>query len=346
MNGLQETFLLDDDDPTRSFLLDDDEDLSDLSSEMSLELHSEDAAEDDELSMVSCVPVEPAVVQQIEGGLSNHPLRHPPTPPPWFGQSSTAIPTGKQGPSIFPQFPLTPEASPVEQSIVNGFAQKGISIERSQHPMRSTVPAPSAQTSQVHQLHVLSARSMSPEKASSHLPFILAHDPELLARQFTLCEKDALSEVDWRDLVELRWRQTLPAVQNWVDFLKLQEPKGVELVIARFNVMVKWALSEIVLTQDLRERARTISHYIRIAAFARSYRNYATMYQVAVAVLSTDCSRLTETWELVPDADIRTLRSLEALIQPTRNFHNLRVEMETATAEEGCIPFIGKRAIV
>jgi hypothetical protein len=35
------------------------------------------------------------------------------------------------------------------------------------------------------------------------------------------------------------------------------------------------------------------------------------------------------------------LKDLELLIQPVRNFHDLRVEMETANVQEGCIPFVG-----
>lgn len=35
------------------------------------------------------------------------------------------------------------------------------------------------------------------------------------------------------------------------------------------------------------------------------------------------------------------LERLELLCQPTRNFHNLRVEMEASSMERGCIPFIG-----
>jgi len=29
------------------------------------------------------------------------------------------------------------------------------------------------------------------------------------------------------------------------------------------------------------------------------------------------------------------------VVQPLKNFHNLRIEMETAPAEAGCVPFIG-----
>jgi len=65
------------------------------------------------------------------------------------------------------------------------------------------------------------------------------------------------------------------------------------------------------------------------------------MYQITIALLSTDVSRLRQTWALIPAGELATMRALEALVQPLRNFHNLRVEMETASVEEGCIPFIG-----
>ncbi|TKA57596.1 hypothetical protein B0A49_08411, partial [Cryomyces minteri] len=142
----------------------------------------------------------------------------------------------------------------------------------------------------------------------------------VLAEQFTIVEKDALDEIDWRELMEVRWKQTSPSVRNWVEYLRDEDPHGVEVVIARFNTVVKWALSECVMTEDIDERVKCIVKYIHIAAHARRLRNYATMYQITIALLSSDCSRLTRTWALVPQTD---------------------KQMESATVEEGCIPFIG-----
>jgi hypothetical protein len=65
------------------------------------------------------------------------------------------------------------------------------------------------------------------------------------------------------------------------------------------------------------------------------------MYQLTVALTSNDIARLNKTWQYVPAADIRTLKELEALVQPTRNFYNLRAEMEGAGGDRGCIPFVG-----
>jgi len=175
----------------------------------------------------------------------------------------------------------------------------------------------------------------------AHLPFVLACDSQVLAQQLTLVEKSALSEVEWSDLVEMRWDSKAAEVLDWVDCLTQTKVRGIDLVITRFNLVVKWAMSEIILTQDIHERARVITKYIHVAAHARRLHNYATMLQLTIALTSTDCTRLTKTWALVSAPDMSLLKHMEALVQPIRNFHDLRLEMESADLSDGCIPFIG-----
>ncbi|KAI0389164.1 ras GEF [Xylariaceae sp. FL0594] len=189
-----------------------------------------------------------------------------------------------------------------------------------------------------------SKRSDEPaEQPPLHLPFILAFDSEILAQQFTLIEKDALNEVDWKELIEMKWRHSRYDSRSWVDFLRNTDARGVEVVIARFNIMVKWAVSEIVLTRNVEERARCIIKLIHIAAHCRRYLNFATMSQIAIALTSNEVGRLSRTWALIPATDMKTMGDLEALVSPTRNFNNLRAEMEGGgvAGETGCIPFVG-----
>ncbi|KAI6784318.1 Guanine nucleotide exchange factor-like protein [Emericellopsis cladophorae] len=177
-------------------------------------------------------------------------------------------------------------------------------------------------------------------KYSVHLPFILAFDSDTLAQQFTLIEKDALNEIDWKELVDMDWKNAAnDNPSSWVEFLRNTDAQGVQVVIARFNLMVKWAVSEIVLTQHIEERARCLIKYIHIAAHCRRYRNFATLAQLTIALSSNEVSRLARTWELVPPSDLQTLKDLEALVTPTRNFFDLRAEMESGP-NIGCIPFV------
>lgn len=180
-------------------------------------------------------------------------------------------------------------------------------------------------------------------KYSAHLPFILAFDSEVLAQQFTLIEKDALNEIDWKELIDMEWKNaTNKDSRSWVDFLRHSDARGVEVVVARFNIMVKWAISEIVLTRDVEERARCVIKLVHIAAHCRRHRNFATMAQIAVALSSQEVARLSRTWALVPPSDLESFQALEQLVSPTRNFYSLRAEMEGGgTGGVGCIPFVG-----
>jgi len=64
------------------------------------------------------------------------------------------------------------------------------------------------------------------------------------------------------------------------------ENKGVNLVIARFNLMVNWIISEILLTQSPNERIHLISRFIHIAQHCLELQNFATLMQIILALTS------------------------------------------------------------
>nr|XP_001399970.2 hypothetical protein ANI_1_2794024 [Aspergillus niger CBS 513.88] len=262
-------------------------------------------------------------------GIPPHPLAHPPSPPMTVQNTrSVGSWTTPLNPVLFQAQPLTPDPSPR-----NKMAQQA-----------NTRPVNTQQVSgDVLSQSEKGRRFPEPLKIAGpeHVPFVLSCESHVLAQQLTLVEMAALSEVDWRDLVDMRWSSGSPTMLSWVQFLMEEEHRGIDLVVGRFNLMVRWVLSEIVLTQDIHERARTIAKFIHTAAHARRMCNYATMLQIAIALSSTDCSRLQATWDLVPVADKRLLKDMESLTQPIRNFHELRLEMEMANAQDGCIPFVG-----
>ncbi|KAJ5384604.1 Guanine-nucleotide dissociation stimulator CDC25 [Penicillium concentricum] len=294
-----------------------------LSSEMSLDLIDPREAMDARIS------TDTRSLSSSTVEIAPHPQAQPPSPPMTIQHpgSFTSYPSPLNT-VLFQAQPLTPDTSPRHKDV-------GISASR---PLN---------IQQVSSDVLFNSENNRPEQnpiislLPDHVPFILACESQVLAHQLTLIEMAALSEVDWRDLVEMKWSSACPLVTNWVQFLTYEERKGIDLVVGRFNLMVKWILSEIVLTRDINERARTIVKYIHTAAHARRICNYATMLQIAIALSSSDCSRLQSTWQLISIEDKRLFKDMECLIQPVRNFNDLRVEMETASLQEGCIPFIG-----
>ena len=298
---------------TDSFLLDEDEFLSDLSSELSDEGETNSMLEDAYGTAAQSMQNQPLPPSTGYGSgfLPSPPL----TTENAMAISSEAIKIQEQ------RKPPTPEPSPVSRLTDS-------SKSRTPNQVDDSVLQPFA--NKVHQF--------PPRR---HIPFVLAFDAAVLAQQFTLIERDALNEINWQDLIDLRWQQTSPPALNWVEYLRYQDPNGIDLVTARFNIVVKWALSEIVLTHNVEERALTIIKYIRIAQHARKNHNYATLLQLTLALTSIDCTRLTKTWALVPEAEKAAMKDMESLVSPLRNFHNLRAEMEAANLDNGCIPVVG-----
>ncbi|KAK6515719.1 Guanine nucleotide exchange factor lte1 [Arthrobotrys megalospora] len=287
----------------------DSDNMSDLSSEISIDPTHHMPPRPISISSSVLPGLQPSAML-AEAGVPSHPMRHPPSPPLTLDRAVTKSPE-LELPTV-DMSTIIPPDSKVDP----------LAIKYRPNKLRKQVE------SGVH-------------ATSIHLPFILAYDSELLAKQFTLIEKDALTEIDWKELVELRWKPTSKPFRDWVEFLKNNDVRGVEIVVARFNLMVSWATSEIVMTRDIYERSRCITKYIHIAAHARRLQNFATTYQLVIALLSADVARLKKTWSLVTEADRATFRDLEALVQPNMNYHNLRREMDLVTGESGCIPFVG-----
>ncbi|KAL4992537.1 hypothetical protein BDW68DRAFT_149113 [Aspergillus falconensis] len=297
--------------------------LSGLTSEISVDFIDPMEATDARLSF------DTRSLNESSATIPPHPLAHPPSPPMTI-QNHRSVHSYRA--SLYPDLakaqPLTPDPSPIHKA-----------------GKRADIPSLDMQ----HVSGDVLCRSEADHNASAipkvpiaqHVPFVLSCESHILAEQFTLVEMAALGEVDWRDLVDMKWNNGPPFTTSWVQFLMDEERRGIDLVVGRFNLMVKWVLSEVVLTLDIHERARTISKFIHTAAHARRICNYATMLQIAIALTSTDCSRLQSTWALVSFEDRRILKDMEMLIQPVRNFHDLRVEMETANVQDGCIPFVG-----
>lgn len=303
---------------TDSFLLDEDEFLSDLSSEMSMEMVDREEVGNNVFG--SSVPIPRDARTPLNCGNVTGSSAYPPSPP-MTKEHARAL--RSQADQMQDQRkPPTPKPSPVNRIVEPGVV--------------SMTDVPKAVTSQ------LLASPLTKLSTFRHLPFVMTFDSSVIAEQLTIIEKDALNEINWQDLINMRWHHTSPSTLNWVDYLRTQDPSGIELVTARFNIVVKWVLSEIVLTQSVDERAACIVKYIHIAKYCQKAHNYATLLQLTIALTSIDCSRLTKTWELVPWAEKKVLKELENLITPIKNFQNLRQDMETANSDQGCIPVVGE----
>ena len=240
-------------------------------------------------------------------------------------QSRDTYPTTPEGTPTIPP----PLARPTQRSWDNGY-----------------LPEPAERLSMNEPIQV---HADGPQVNDEHLPFILSFPSSLLAQQFTLIEMEALSEIHFRELLEMKWTHDAAAsIRSWPKFLqKLSTIEdddsvshGIEICAARSSIMTSWAISQVVLTSKLEERAMAVVKLIHIANECRKLGNYATLFQLTVALSNPVLSDLRETWARVPATDITMLRDLETLIQPANNFRRLRDEMENVLGKRACIPLV------
>ena len=181
--------------------------------------------------------------------------------------------------------------------------------------------------------------------ANLHVSFVLNFDSKTVAEHFTFIESDMLKDIDWKELIELKWSQELTPVNSWleiiVDEMYYNKNKGVNLVISRFNLMVNWVISEILLTKAQSERIHLISRFIHIAQHCYAMQNYASMMQILLALTSEKIGHLRQTWKNLLPGDILSLKNLEELTSPLKNFLNLRLSINQIKPSKGCIPFVG-----
>lgn len=296
-----------------SFLLDEDENISDLSSEISVDIVNYSEAMGKPMSPMLAAPG--TAVSGLE--IPSHPLTHASV----VNLSLHTSPNLAMNSSFVNQ-PPTPRQSPLLLQVPNkeasALSRMGLGDSSGVQIKGSSASGP------------------------NHIPFILACSGEVLAQQLTIVEQSALTEIEWTDLVEMRWSSTETDALDWAEYMaKHDDARGIDVVVTRFNLVTKWALSEIVLTQDINERARVISKLIHVAAYARRLHNFATMLQIMIALMSLSCTRLKKTWEFVSGPDRSLYKQMERLANPMRNFHNLREEMENEDLSSGCIPFVG-----
>lgn len=173
-----------------------------------------------------------------------------------------------------------------------------------------------------------------------HIPFIFKYDSEKIAKQMTLIERDIIMEVDWKELVNLKWMQPQPC-KSWLGvLLSLSAKTGLELITSRFNLVNNWIISEILLCKDISLRVLTITRFIQLAQTCRTIQNYATLFQIMLALNTQVMKELKDTWMKVDMGTMMKFKQLNNLTSPDNDFKNYRNEIEKIIPSKGFIPFL------
>ncbi|KAG1450409.1 hypothetical protein G6F55_009700 [Rhizopus delemar] len=202
---------------------------------------------------------------------------------------------------------------------------------------------------------------------------LLNYPTSFIAEKFCLIEKNILLEINWEELVDVRWTKMpagqclqyefpkdsrleenssntehsipLPGIYSRTKRMKQQQEReqdgserGIEKAIHRFNAVCQWVSSEIVQTNPIDARVKLIEKFIRLAKKCKKYCNFSTLIQILLGLQSSSVSRLTKTWSMVNKREMRTLRRLSTFTSPTKNWKHLRDSMTQVAEEYGESP--------
>ncbi|PWN50433.1 hypothetical protein IE53DRAFT_362372 [Violaceomyces palustris] len=215
---------------------------------------------------------------------------------------------------------------------------------------------PSGNWAQIQAVHQARALDRSSKLDMWNLPpvhrsFLHAFKSEVIAHQLTLIEAELFKSLSWDELAGSRWKERKSKVQvlDWESFYQsrvreklecqskglMYRERAVEAIVARFNLTCNWVASEIVLTQNLDERAALIGKFIRIAFKCYRQSNFASMTQIVFGLQSPWVERLRKTWSKIGLWELRVLKDLKAFTNPSKGFNTLRNAMQKMVADNG-----------
>eukprot|EP01156_Anaeramoeba_ignava_P022830 Anaeramoba_ignava/c21087_g1_i1.p1 GENE.c21087_g1_i1~~c21087_g1_i1.p1 ORF type:complete len:689 (+),score=226.23 c21087_g1_i1:713-2779(+) len=154
-------------------------------------------------------------------------------------------------------------------------------------------------------------------------------DEEEFARQLTLVIFQTFSKIQPSELVTKAWSK-----EN-----QKHKAPNVTAMIARFNSVVGYVSSEIVMTKTIRHRVKKIVRFIRIGEYLLKMHNFDGLMAIIAALSTSSVSRLKFTKEEVPKNYIKSLDEMRQLLSSENGYKKYRDTLKEISTS--CIPYLG-----
>ncbi|KAK6518930.1 hypothetical protein TWF281_003622 [Arthrobotrys megalospora] len=160
------------------------------------------------------------------------------------------------------------------------------------------------------------------------VPSVLDFDPHEIARQLTVIDQKIWCQITPHELLGKEWT-------------KKEDSRAVNvLAMTKLSTqMALWIAFTILNDPDPKKRAAVIKHWIKIADKLFEMANFNTMMAIICALNNSTIGRLKKTWELVSPKTKAALEKLRSIVDPSRNYFELRSRTRNQLAP--CLPFLG-----
>ncbi|EDO37398.1 predicted protein, partial [Nematostella vectensis] len=113
---------------------------------------------------------------------------------------------------------------------------------------------------------------------------------------------------------------------------------NLDICLSRFNEVHYWVITEICLATQLSKRVFLLKKFIKIASYCKDYKNLNSAFAIIMALNCAAISRLTQTWEKIPNKYKKLYRELDAILDPSGNHRVYRLVV--AKMKPPVIPFM------
>ncbi|CAG2123367.1 unnamed protein product, partial [Medioppia subpectinata] len=92
---------------------------------------------------------------------------------------------------------------------------------------------------------------------------------------------------------------------------------NLDVFLRHFNEIQYWTVTELVLEKSLSRRVQLLRKLIKIAGHCKDYQNLNAFFAIIMGLSNVAVSRLSQTWERLPNKIKRTFSQYESLIDPS-----------------------------
>jgi len=146
----------------------------------------------------------------------------------------------------------------------------------------------------------------------------LSFNPTELARQITLFDHKIFAGISLAEFVRKK-------------FTKAESAPGIHTLIERFNLVTKWVGTEVATTPNIKQRIKSLVHFICVAEELKKIQNYHSFSAVVTGLSQFAVQRLKLTWTGLPQKSLELFQEFESLATPMKNFHRIREACQKAT---------------
>jgi RasGEF domain len=160
----------------------------------------------------------------------------------------------------------------------------------------------------------------------------LWHAPyDVLAAQWTLIEHGMLRTIPLYEWLACGWDNprylhTADAIRRFID---------------HFNAIALWVTAEVLAQDTPQDRAASIVRFVKLGVVLRAYNNFTALAELSMGLRRSSVQRLKQTWELVPEAAMKQLEALFAVVEDKRNYKNYKDALKVLPPGVPCVPHLG-----